>query len=174
MPGLFILFCLYPTGNGFRLADHIPGNETVFNLIAILHRVVVDAPFERLCHFRFTAPAKPAHILHIHAAVPVERRGKGILGSLHTDIFHIGERHRTVEDIRLDEQAVFSTLQREDVPSCGIHQDHLGILSCIEVAIAHHELIVMSVQILTVQPVFFPVLRFIGIQPLIRVPYLNI
>ena len=79
-----------------------------------------------------------------------------------------------VEDVRLDEKTVFSTLQREDIPACGIHQDHFRILPGIEVAVSHDELVIMGVQVLPVLPVLFPVFRLVGVQPLVRVPHLYI
>ena len=75
-----------PFENVFHFLHDIPCYETVLDFVAVLHRVVIDASFERLRQFGFAVSAKTAHIFHIHAAVLVERGGKRIFRCLHADI----------------------------------------------------------------------------------------
>ena len=71
--------------------------------------------------------------------------------------------HRTLEDVSLYEFAFLATLQRQYIPSGGIHHYQLHILSAVQIAVTGYKLIVILVQVATLRVVSLVVLHFIGI-----------
>lgn len=72
-----------------------------------------------------------------------------------------------VEDVRLDELPVLAALQREHVAPRSVHQDEIGVVLSIQVAVAHDELVVVGVQVAAQQGVSLVAFRFVGVEPLV-------
>ena len=74
-----------------------------------------------------------------------------------------------LEDVRLDELPVLRPFQRKDITPACIHHHQLHVLFGVEVAVAHDELIVTGVQMLTPRDICFVQVRFIAVQTLVGV-----
>jgi len=74
--GVFAHPCLY----ALRLLYHVPGDETVFDLVTGYERIVVDAPLQGCEQILRRAVSYLTHIVEIDRAIFVERRGQGFFG----------------------------------------------------------------------------------------------
>ena len=79
-----------------------------------------------------------------------------------------------VEDVRLDELPVLAALQREHVAPRSVHQDELGVVLGVQVAVAHDKLVIVGVQVAAQQGVFLVVFRFVGVEPLVGVAQVDV
>ena len=73
--------------------------------------------------------------------------GKSLLRNLYRCHFILREADGVVEDVSLDKLAVLATFQCQCIASVSIHQDELGILFFVEIAILLHELIIILVEV---------------------------
>ena len=158
-----------PSLYALRFLYHVPSDEAVFDLVTGHEGIIVDASLQGCEQFLFRAVGYLTHIVEIDRAELVERCGQGFFGCADIGMALHREGNGTLEDVRLDELSVLRPFQREDVTSACVHHHQLHILLGVEVAVAHDELIVTGVQMLTPRYIFLVPVRFIAVQTLVGI-----
>ena len=168
------LMTIHPIFHVGDFLHHVSGDEAVGNLIAILQRIVEHSSFQGFEYLRLRQITKRLHVGQVHAAVPVQRGGQGFFGRLHSGKCFLREGDGMVEDVRLDELPVLAALQREHVAPRSVHQDELGVVLGVQVAVAHDKLVIVGVQVAAQQGVLLVVFRFVGVEPLVGVAQVDV
>ena len=74
-----------------------------------------------------------------------------------------GKCHGTLEDVSLHKLAILATLQRQYIPSGGIHHYQFHVQAAVQIAVTCYKLIVILIEVATLRVVSLVVLHFIGI-----------
>ena len=160
---LILTVLLHPSLDTFRLFNHIACNETVGNLIVLHQWIVVDTTGQGSEQFLFRSVRQATHIVEVYTSVFVQRSRQCLFGCVHMGNGIHGKRNWTLEDVSLHKLTILATLQRQYIPSGGIHHYQLHILSAVQIAVTGYKLIVILVQVATLRVVSLVVLHFIGI-----------
>ena len=160
---LILTVLLHPLLDAFRLFNHIACDETVGNLIVPHQRIVVDTTGQGSEQFLFRSVSQATHIVEVYTSVFVQRSRQCFFGCVHMGNGIHGKRNWTLEDVSLHKLTILATLQRQYIPSGGIHHYQLHILSAVQIAVTGYKLIVILVQITTLGVVCLVVLHFISV-----------
>ena len=164
----------YPFLHIGGLLYHVPGYEAVGYLVALCQRVVEHPSFQRFQHVRLRHVADGFHVGQVYSAIQVQRGGQGFLRRFRGDCRFLRKGNGAVEYVRLHHRAALAAFQCQHVAPGGVHHQQFHVLSGIQAAVAHHELVIVGVQVAAEHVVCLLPFRLLCVEPLVGVAHRDV